>query len=499
MKKYRYPIFAAIAALGLSSCDLQREDFTEISQENFPKTENDCKLAVNYLYYDFNSGDWNGVYSADYKGYQVFSDMTTDVMWTSWGWEGDEMHYHQWYATMTGNLPGYVWTAFSRYNFLSKARNTIRRIEASPAPSEAKTLYIAEACALRGWMGLYLYDFFGPVPVASDEVLDNPEKFVYLPRLTEQEYDLMIEDDLQTAIAGLPDKPEATGRMSKGAARMILLKYYMIRGKFEKAETLARELVGMEGIYTLNDDYAYTFSKAANGNSEVILCIPCNSIDNSWNNYMAAEILPPDYPWAEKADGWGGYVMPWDFYDTFEQGDKRAELCVASYYNKKGVLQDATTSSQLSYGVLPLKYGMDPEMTGAVSGNDVVVYRFSDALLSLAECIVRNKHSVDAEALRLVNRVRNRAGLGDLTTTNYDEFMDALLLERGHEFYIEGLRRQDLIRFGKYVEFANQRIDRVNAEKGTSYFKATEAHNRFYIPQDFIDESKGAIKQNTGY
>ena len=70
------------------------------------------------------------------------------------------------------------------------------------------------------------------------------------------------------------------------------------------------------------------------------------------------------------------------------------------------------------------------------------------------------------------------------------------LLERGHEFYLEGLRRQDLIRFGKYVEYANNRIDAINKSEGRGYFNVHEGHNRFWIPQSFIDESKGAIKQN---
>ena len=77
-----------------------------------------------------------------------------------------------------------------------------------------------------------------------------------------------------------------------------------------------------------------------------------------------------------------------------------------------------------------------------------------------------------------------------------DRLQKPLLLERGHEFYLEGLRRQDLIRFGKYVEYANKRIDTINKQEGRGYFNVHDGHNRFWIPQSFIDESKGAIKQN---
>lgn len=52
------------------------------------------------------------------------------------------------------------------------------------------------------------------------------------------------------------------GIRPEGAAMMILLKYYMIRGKFQQAESLCRELMEMEDrVYTLQADYNYIFSK----------------------------------------------------------------------------------------------------------------------------------------------------------------------------------------------------------------------------------------------
>lgn len=495
-------IAAAFMLLSVASCELERLDYTEIYPENYFKTENDLKLAVNSLYYDFAPGTWSGeaIYSADYSGYQVIGDMTTDVLWSSWAWESDELYFQQWYATVGGAIQNHAYQNFAHYNYLSKARNTIRRIEASNVKEEAKALYSGEAKALRGWMALYLYDMFGPVPVASDEVLDDPQIFVYLPRLTEEAYDAMMETDLRDAIRDLPEVAEARGRMTRGAARMILLKYYMIKGYFDKAETLARELMDMEGrVYGLQPDYNYIFSKEGLGNKEIILQVACNSTASWYSNYMTANVLPDDYPWAEKATGWGGYVMPWGFYDTFEEGDTRLKSTVASYTNKKGERKDRTNSSQLAKGALPFKYGMDPDMKDAQSGIDLVIYRYSDVLLSLAECINRNQGTPTTEAINLVNRVRDRAGLprlDDSKTGSKEAFNEALLLERGHEFYLEGLRRQDLIRFGKYVAYANQRIDNINKSEGRGYFKAHEGHNRFWIPQTFIDESKGAIKQN---
>lgn len=86
MKTMKY-IATALMLLSMTSCELERLDYTEISPENFFKTETDLKLAVNSLYYDFNPGDFKAVYSADYMGYQVIGDMTTDVLWCCWAWE----------------------------------------------------------------------------------------------------------------------------------------------------------------------------------------------------------------------------------------------------------------------------------------------------------------------------------------------------------------------------------------------------------------------------
>ena len=65
MKTMKY-IATALMLLSMTSSDLDRLDYTEISPENFFKTETDLKLAVNSLYYDFNPGDFKAVYSADY-------------------------------------------------------------------------------------------------------------------------------------------------------------------------------------------------------------------------------------------------------------------------------------------------------------------------------------------------------------------------------------------------------------------------------------------------
>ncbi len=497
MKTIRYIALFALA-LATVSCTLERENFDEIYTENFYKTENDLKLAVTSLYHPFNTqwlmagpNDYDyGFYVSD-RSYLMLSEMTTDLMDCTWGWQYTELRLHQWYANKTGQDMAALYDLFRRYNAISACRNVIRDIEACDLPNDVKVPYIAEAKAIRAWVGVILYDLFGPVPVAPDYVLDDPETIVYLPRLTEAQYEEFIVGELSYAITYLPEYASERGRLTKGAARMILLKYYMIRKDFEKALPIARDLYAMEagGVYSLLD-YQYVFSKEGIGNKEIIIQVCCN-VDDMPNHWVAYTV-PTDYPWpAPKATNWGAYRMPWDFYDTFEAQDKRLSGIIADYTNTSG---DHITrgTGELTLGAIPFKYGVDMDQIGDGTGIDVIVFRYSDVLLSLAECINETEGTPTEEAVKLVNRVRNRAGLeglADADIASKQAFNNAILLERGHEFYGEGLRRQDMIRHGKFISSAATRPGNQTAAYKT----------RFPIPIAFITESNEEIKQNDGY
>jgi hypothetical protein len=63
-----------------------------------------------------------------------------------------------------------------------------------------------------------------------------------------------------------------------------------------------------------------------------------------------------------------------------------------------------------------------------------------------AEAMLRSGNA--AGALPIVNSIRSVRGVPDLGALD----LDAMLDERGREMYWEGHRRQDLIRFGKFLQ-----------------------------------------------
>ena len=112
--------------------------------------------------------------------------------------------------------------------------------------------------------------------------------------------------------------------------------------------------------------------------------------------------------------------------------------------NDKRRTFNATVSGKL---YLDKKYAAGTPYTDYVP-----VIRYSDVLLMLAEARTRSTNSVDAQAVALLNAVRNRSDAGiTFTAANFPNaaaLIDAILKERRIEFLGEGLRSPDLLRLG---------------------------------------------------
>lgn len=473
----------------LASCTLERESYQEIYPEKFFQNESDIEKALTALYAPFST-NWGGLFSADQYSYTTCSEFTTDIMKCTWT-KYEHFYEHWWKVDGTDNGTDFAERMYKQYNHLSRIKSTILKIQESPVTDGVKSRTISEAKCLYGWMGFIMYDLFGPVPLATDEAINDPQKEIVIPRLSDAEYCKIMEDYLLEAAHNLPEKQSEWGRVTQGMAKMLLLKFYMMNKDYSKAEDMARELKGMEGstYELLTDGYDKLFSKEYVQNKEIIQAIPCGA---GMPNYWLAEVMPSDYPYPHSISAWNGYKMDWTFYETFEPNDKRLNNVISSYTTKSG---DVITKGvgALNLGAVPMKYGYDANMVGAIGTIDVIVYRYADVLLSLAECINENNNGPTPEAIDLVNRIRHRAGLNELpnnSTANKQSFKDAILVERGHEFFCEGLRRQDLIRYDKFVSTSKE----LYPNSQSDWYKV-----RFPIPTYYINESNGQVKQNEGY
>lgn len=480
-------VFASFSILLVLGCSdvLEPKVYGDLTPESFFQTEADFNSALAALYNPFitdwgtsdpGSGVWTAaLYNADPKSYLFKGEITTDLFYTPW------------YTDITN----FTWTPstgdhnYPKIRYVARATDLINKMEESEAdiPDATKARFIAEAKTLRAWLMYVLYDFFGPLNVKlNPETLSDEE---ITPRLSKEEYVNAMITDLTEAIPDLDDRYNGDnanwGRISKGTARMILLRVHMHEKNWAEAEAVGRDLMNMG--YSLLDNYEDVFN--IEQNNEIIYAVPSNGQSP---NYYTTEVLPANFRSSvdgtitDGDGGWYGYWIPWDFYNTYATNDERLNTILDEYIDSNG---DTVTPVN---GAIPLKFtgfeGNGPDYT-----MDQPVFRYAEVLLSVAEAI-NEQDGPTAEALGLANQVRNRVGLSDWTGLSKEAFRDSLLAERGREFYGEGLRRADLIRHGKYIEYAQNRPYSSTAQP---------YHVLFPIPDDVIIEGEGVIEQNSGY
>ena len=372
---------------------------------------------------------------------------------------------------------------YNKIRFVARATDIIARITKSPVSDQVKNKYIAEAKAIRAWYMYILYDLYGPLNPKLDpaKLIDNTIE----PRMTKEAFISFMEKDLSEAIPVLPDKYNGSsdwGRVSKGVARMILLKIYMHDKQWEKAKNVGADLMGIG--YSLLPNYKDVFIDA--GNNELIYAVPGNL---GMKQYWYDMFFPGDIKKILGQDvtpgWWQGDGIPWTYIDKYNTGDTRLETIGSSYINTSGVTVGRTNGLNLA---IPMKYTV---YTGNQQGFELVMFRYADVLLLMAEA-ENHLNGPTSTAIGYAKQVTDRAHttIPSSASASKESFDDFLLEERGRELYYEfGIRRQDLIRHGKLISYANARG--ITAAKDYMVL--------FPIPQDVISESKGVIIQNPGY
>jgi starch-binding outer membrane protein, SusD/RagB family len=484
----------------ISSCEEQLETVvnSQLTPDNFYQSESDANAALITLYVPFTTNwgnpdpglpandQWRAaLYNADLKSYLLRSMLTTDELANDGTFvnAGPLTNFTWGSSTWTGgNEPNYP-----KISYVAKATEVIEAIGNSESVSDAiKKSYIAQAKVLRAWLMYVLYDFYGPVNVKVD--FATLTETIPTPRLSDEQYVSQMVKDLTEAIPDLVDRyngdAENWGRVSKGVARMVLLKIYMHTKQWEKAETVAKEIMTM-GYSLLTGPMGYRDVFTKEGNNEIIYAVPVNDASP---NFWLQEVLPGDFKSAEgipsRNVGWNEDYMPWAFFDTYESNDIRRNTTILdSYINQDD--EEVNRGSGMR-GAIPVKY-MEPAPTEPGQPHDVVVFRYADVLLLLAEAI--NEQRGPDEAYTYVNQVRARAGVGNFSGMSEDQFRTALLAERGRELFAEGVRRQDLIRNGSFISNALAR----------GKTSASPHMTLFPIPNDVVLQGKGVIAQNPGY
>ncbi len=412
-----------------------------------------------------NTGDWQLDFSILYK--HTWTPSTPGIINNTWNW---------------------------LYNSVFKANLAVELLtKANIDPAK-----IAEAKVLRAFYYYLLVDDFGDVPfytennLTVDKIPQNKRKDVF---------DFIVKE-LTENIDKLSETKGGAyyGRFNKWAGYTLLAKLYLnaqvYTGTPKWNECLTACNKVSTGGFTLHPGGANASSPLGYRyyelfgdkcpDDETILAIynQAGVIGNMIYGVRGLIFDDGDKRF-NHLGGWNGTVVVKDYVDKFDANDVRIKQFIWGLQSS-GVTYSQSIASLdnpgagVNEGTRNLKFYPAGTINNGAS-NDFPVYRYADILLMKAECNVRLANAGAAKPD--IDAVRIRAGLPALTAA---PTLDDIYNERGFELNWEGHRRQDMIRFDKYLLPHD--------------FKAVSQsfRNLFPIPTSALDANK-LLKQNPGY
>jgi len=368
--------------------------------------------------------------------------------------------------------------------------------------------YRAETRFLRALHYYHAIDNFGNVPFIDESDLPG----VKAPKVKSRtEVFNFIESELKEIIPLLRPARSVYGRADKAAAGMLLAKLYLNAGVYTGTTRYADCKKALDDYvlnagYTIDSNFADTFKGDNNLSNEIIFPIisdPNHSQSYGNMTYLinAAGIgktdnidLQPAF-YLGSSGQWGGNKTTKEFISLFSSTDKRA-----MFDKRDGLIEFITDLSKDRQGYRITKFTnirRDGSYIAGGSGSNFVdtdfpMFRLSDAYLMVAECALNGAGSLDATVLGNLNKLRQRAGVPDVTAAAINSKF--LIDERGRELYWEAHRRQDLIRF--HMLEGSQYVWNWKGSVNGSALPSTI--NLYPIPYDQLVMNPN-LKQNPGY
>lgn len=508
-------IFLSVLIIALFTTSCQK-GFIELAPEDqqsaatFFKTEAQLKQALMAAYVPLRA-----LMNSDYVTAEMRSDNTD--------YEYNELNRGT-ANSMKEDIPDFrddadnSYTANIYYNCylgISRANIVIDRIDGADIADSVKRNITGQAEFLRAFYYFRLVRYFGGVPLFIKEVTKAEEAFL-LRSSADSVYEQIIAD-AKDAISKLnpPEKFPQTGEATKGAATTLLAEVYLTRKQYSDAVQLLETLPSMG--YGLLSDYADVFSIQHKNSKESIFEVQYRQGDQGGqqSNFIY-QFIPRSndtkiITGVVTSDGGGGWNTPTeDLISAYEDGDKRLDVSIGiaeGNYNTSNLFIYSAKKSIVNYSGPPageiavpfIKKYLNPSSLPNNTDDDWPIYRYSDALLMMAECL--NEQGTPGEALPYLNEVRKRAGLDGITTTDQAELREIIIHERRVELAFENFRWFDLIRTGEAIEVMNaygEKMKQTHSYLLPSSYHVTKERLLYPIPRAEVDLNPG-LTQNPGY
>ena len=483
----RLGIFILVAGLTLSCTNLDEITYSSISKDVFFANENLLSIYSARAYTTLQA--WGGEQSIWTMNLQLSNEVV--VTQNSVGeWAQDRYRQLQTHKILENNeLIERSWEYC--FNGIAACNDILYEMEHRGSNFEGKDKVMAEMHLIRAFYYFLAIDCWGDVPFTISK-----EDKGYPKMKSRAEVFAFIEQEILNYRSALSDDNSQMyyGRVTQGMANTLLAKLYLNSEvwtgtpKWAEAEA-ACKLVMDSSKYSLCGNYKDNFSVHNEGSPEAIFSIPYSTVytESDHNSFVLFVLtldgyLAPTYGISKSP--WDGFIGQPDFLASYDPADTRkpATWLYGQQYDKSGqplhvVVKDPKTEVVTD----EFDYIIDETMAGYTYGsgrrssvqgarlgkweyqtdgllesdqtsmeNDFHVFRYADVILMYVEALVRQNKADAAAALPEFKQIRTRAGLTPLTAG--DLTLDNLYLERCHELALEGWARQDLIRFGKYLD-----------------------------------------------
>lgn len=479
------------------ACDLDEKPYGFYSEDNFYKTASDAESAVDYAYDALTYLEYS-------RAIFYVGDMPTEECGPKSDESADNLNLDKW-AVSSFNTNRML-TNYFKYGYIAinRANAVLKNVPNANFDQDSKNKFLGEAHFLRAWNYFNLVKAFGRVPMHREVVGTLSQTSAPLAKDLDEVYDFIIAD-AQKAVELLKVN-QALGRADKVAAQALLAKVYLfiasakehnvplyasmnkdVNEMYQLAAKNSNDIITGQSVYGFENNLLSIYDVEKPLGRENIFLLSMDRTGATEGDYskISKLFIPyidgatiylknPDNTYSKSHDGWSVFQTKSDFYNSFDNADKRkTELMVTTTYNATGVIS-AQYPGKIVYP-FTRKY-IDPNFIGDKTSTKPFLIRYSEVALTYAEAV-----GPTPEAYAIVNQIRTRAGLGNLIPgLSVNDFRLAILNERAWELAFEGNRLYDLRRFNKVTQVVAE-ASGITAEQAAFY----------PIPQTEIDLNTG--------
>jgi hypothetical protein len=417
---------------------------------------------------DPNQGAVDEGFSQYIRGYWQLQELPTDEAIIAWTDPTlPELNFGTWNADNR-----FVESFFARVFFQVGLCNeflretTEEKLSSRNVTPELKAqiqMFRAEVRFLRALSYYHAVDLFGKMPFGTDQ-----DKLGTPPQMQTRAYVfnyVLSELDAMEADLAAPRTNEYA-RVDKAAAWMLKAKLLLNSKVYTDVDRSTEALAAVNQVinsgYTIAQiPYADLFKADNNTNgaqNEIIFPVAYDGLNTrcfggttyliKGSNTVATGAL------LGVNDGWQGFRARKEFIDN---AGSDARVMIQPNADPISITHPTTASSSTAFneGKKLIKYSNvkadgTPGQNQSFPDTDFPMFRLADAYLMYAE-LAANGVGDATVAAGYINTLRTRNGMPANTITAGEVTSDLVLNERAKELYWEGHRRQDLIRFGKFL------------------------------------------------